>query len=67
MYFWGSNFWTRNEKTANPAKTCVQKNFTFTKKLLHTQNCCCSFIKNLLTEKCKENMSFKSQFNKKWN
>ena len=45
----------QNEKTVNPTKTCVPKTLHIQKNL-HTQNRCCKFIKDLLPEKCKENM-----------
>ena len=55
MYFQNSNFKQKeNEKTANPAETCVQS--CRREKIFLTQNCRCEFIKNLLTEKHKENM-----------
>ena len=60
MHFRNSNS-KQNEKTANRAKSCVQK-------ILHTQNCRRKFIKSLLPEKRKENMEtkqprFKSRLN----
>ena len=39
-----------NEKTANPAKTCVR---SCVQKILRTQNCRCKFIKILIPEKRK--------------
>ena len=48
-HFRNSNFKHKNEKTANPAKTCVLK-------ILRTRNLRRKFIKNLLSEKRKENM-----------
>ena len=40
---------TQNEKVGKPAKTCVRK-------IIRTRNCRRKFIKNLLSEKLKENM-----------
>ena len=40
-----------NEKTENPAKTCVRS--CRREKILRTQNCRRKFIKNLLPEKRK--------------
>ena len=45
----------QNEKTANPAKTCVGK-ILRSRKNLRTRNCLRKFIKNLLPQKRKENM-----------
>ena len=51
---------SQNEKTANPAKTCVQK-------ILRTRICPRKFIKNFLPERRKENLTkqlrFKSRLN----
>ena len=55
MHFRNRNFKTQNEKTANPAKTCVRI-FYVHEQILHAQNCRRKFIKNLLPEKRKENM-----------
>ena len=41
-------------KTANPAKTCVRSSRR--EKILGTRNCRRKLIKNLLSEKRKENM-----------
>ena len=43
-----------NEKTANPAKTCVRS--CRREKTLRTRNCRRKFTKNSLSEKRKENM-----------
>ena len=56
------------KKTANPAKSCVQK-ILRSQKILRTRNCRRKFIKNLLPEKRKENMyksRFKSRLNKNY-
>ena len=45
----------QNEKSANPAKTCV-RNILRNEQILGTRNCRREFIKNLLAEKRKENM-----------
>ena len=45
----------QDEKTANPAKTYVQK-FYVHEKNLRTRNCRRKFIKNFLPEKRKENL-----------
>ena len=52
-------------KTVNPAKPWVQKIYVY-KKSLCTQNCHHRFIKNLLPEKCKENMYTKQPRFKSW-
>ena len=50
-HFRNSNF----EKTADPAKTCVRKIYV-DEKILRIRNCRRKFIKNLVPEKCKENI-----------
>ena len=55
---------------SKPYQNLCTKNFNIHEKILHTQNWCCEFIKNLLPEKHKENMyikqpRFESQLNNK--
>ena len=61
-HYRSSNFKHQMKKTANPAKSCVQK-------ILPTRNCRLKFIKNFLPEKRNENIKtkqprFKSRLNK---
>ena len=46
-----------DEKTGNPAKTCVQS--CRRERNLRTQNCRCKFTENLLPEKLKSNKQTK--------
>ena len=40
-----------------PQKLVNEKFYVLHENILRTQNCCSKFIKNLLTEKCKENIN----------
>ena len=68
MHFRSSNFKHKMKRQQIPQKLVYEK-FYVHEKTLRTQNCHHKFIKNLLPEKCKENMEikkkqFKSQMEK---
>ena len=55
MHFRNSNFKHKMKRQEIP-QNILYKKFYVGKKILHAQNCHRKFIKNLLPEKCKENM-----------
>ena len=54
-HFEGSNFKHKMKRLQIP-QNLVYKKFYIYEKMLFSRNCCRNFIKNLLTEKRKENM-----------
>ena len=55
MHFGNSNFKQKMEKLQIPQKLVYEK-FYVHEQILHAQNCCQKFIKNLLPEKHKGNI-----------
>ena len=54
-HFWNSNFKCKMKRLQIPQKYVYEK-FYVPEQILRTRNCRRKFIKNLLPEKCKENM-----------
>ena len=55
MHFRNSNLKHKMKRLPIPQKLVYEKFYVLHEKMLRIRNCCSNFIKNLLTEKWKEN------------